>query len=869
MNTKMLNLIFAMVVLLTFSNFGLTANSQLPDLIAELESEDWVIKRDTIIDIGNLGPAASDAIPILEKYLYDDIWTIRDSTARTLGKIGTAAVPVLTTALDHEDSQTLQGVVRALEEIGPEATTAVGKLKELLNSDNTSLLQGVIKTLGAIGTGAQTVAGEVALFLGHPDIMVSFAARQTIAKITRESLVEPLLNLILDPEQPIQKRMAGIKALETIGEQEEAVIIGMNEILTSEEKLLRWMGASTVGKLKPQMPVTDNILKALFKLLDDEVWFVRSAALNTLRNLNSQLNDNAILLLENHLTTGNNLQRLVAAELLAVVEDDATTETLKKQLQMEQDDDVVIAITRTLRHQGMTNFDFLSRTDIEHLINSVRTEPAVVKLIGMLDNEGKTILEAQNMTKEEYIAYKAWESSTTIEEMQTLYKDYQYEVDSTDVMHGAFKNSIDIRSQEGTYTLAYLYQEPLSRYYQNEHVLNSVLRSLDYMTRAQGSNGGFVDGGREWPGVPNRSHAYDPVAGFTLYSMSRSMVILSGQPAFQEALEELIDAEGLGKPHITRRDAWITMLANAGKWITYEQRGHGPNQDVGNVVSAFTINEAHKLLHENQLGTLSKEELDKLTQQCMSSTTWWTEQGMLKERNGPDPAGYDGHYGSVTQYWLGLLTMYHPDAKVRMEKYLNTLQYFYYPAGSGSYQKAYQIEGVTANRRRMEKGADIVALSVSYKYHPAVKPIYYSTFEALKANPRLDFPGGSHTFSESLYKYVDFMEYGQIPQESNYAIPAEVYGPWIYLDPTARALAAKTEEGHLIYVSLAAKRFDEPAPYHVVGQKQGTFYLNPERKLDQQVVQSTQPYAYDIQFSPIKELEADAWELIYSLIEEE
>ena len=72
------------------------------------------------------------------------------------------------------------------------------------------------------------------------------------------------------------------------------------------------------------------------------------------------------------------------------------------------------------------------------------------------------------MTRDD-IAYLAWKNNTVEEEIEPVYRGYQYG-DTSNKMHGAFKNSID-QKQEGTYTLAYLYQEPLSRYYQNEHVL--------------------------------------------------------------------------------------------------------------------------------------------------------------------------------------------------------------------------------------------------------------------------------------------------------------------------------------------------------------------------------------------------------------
>lgn len=491
---------------------------------------------------------------------------------------------------------------------------------------------------------------------------------------------------------------------------------------------------------------------------------------------------------------------------------------------------------------------------------------ALKSIVSQLDHYGEIILENQVITREQRIAYLAWKNNTSVEEIQKTYKGHPYDVPASDVMHGNYRNNTDIRVQEGTYTIAFLYQCPASRYYKNEHVLNSVLWSIDYMTRAQGSNGGFNEAGRGWPGAPERKSTYNPVAGFTLYAISRSIIILYDQPSFQKSLAELIDADGLGYPHITRRSAWLKMLKQAALWIVYDQRGHGPNQDVGNVVSAYTVNEAYALLHPDHELAVEVAELDNLAHRCLEDSKWWTYQSMVKERNGQQPAGYDGHYGAITQYWLGLLVKYNPNAADRLRQFLDVFQYYYYPASMANQEGTFLIESVTANRIKNQKEADIVALAVSYQYHPAMNAIYQVELESFIRNPKLKFPGGSHIYTESLYKWVDFVLYAGQPHPGEYTIPALSAEPWLYLDPAGRTIAAKTEDGALVYISLTWKSQQDQAPYHVVGKKAGTIAPRADRRLDLAVIRSGQPYAYEHEFPKLEELINEAHELIDAVI---
>lgn len=473
-----------------------------------------------------------------------------------------------------------------------------------------------------------------------------------------------------------------------------------------------------------------------------------------------------------------------------------------------------------------------------------------------------SIMTGQRVTYDDMVEFFMEWKQLPREDVEKVFKGTGMEVESGDRKHGQFRGD-DIRSQECTYVLAYLYQEPESIYYGSDLILNRVLWSIDYMTRAQGANGGFQD---SWVGVPIRKDAYNCVAGFTLYSIARSITLLIREPAVQAALDEMIDTDGLGMPNVKRRDGWLEMLSKATHWITYSQRGHGPNQDVGNVVSAYAINEAYSLLHPKGEKAVPDRDIDAITERCLADPTWWSNQGMLKERNGQNPAGYDSHYGTITLYWLSLLTYYNNKAVDRLVKYADVFQYFHYPERfeGDEILGPHIIEGRVANRHRGEgKQPEIVAIALSQQYHPAMRAVYAKEFDVFEKSPGDYFTFGSgHQFTETMYKYVDLLLYGTEPLEADYVLPTESGEPWIYLDPPGRVLVCSTEEGYLVYVSLVRYAPDSGFAYNVVGVKHGFIEPNMSRRLDSAVVRSRIPYAYDNEFPPLDELVNEAYALV-------
>ncbi len=155
-----------------------------------------------------------------------------------------------------------------------------------------------------------------------------------------------------------------------------------------------------------------------------------------------------------------------------------------------------------------------------------------------------------------------------------------------DVRHGQFHNSDNMRMQECTPLVAWAYMNEESRHYNRPEVLNCAIWSVDYMVRAQGSNGGFNEY-HGWCGAPERTLGKSSVTGFTLYAIGRAIAMLVPLPEMQARLAETIDANGHG-PDTPRIEAWRDMLEAAMEnQYSGPGRGHAPNQDACALAAVF------------------------------------------------------------------------------------------------------------------------------------------------------------------------------------------------------------------------------------------------------------------------------------------
>lgn len=218
---------------------------------------------------------------------------------------------------------------------------------------------------------------------------------------------------------------------------------------------------------------------------------------------------------------------------------------------------------------------------------------------------------------------------------------------------GQFGTETNQRNQEAVYTLAFLYQEPYSDYYQNEDILNRVVWALDYLRRSQSEKGGISEEG--WMGIdyndvdcdgeknersvknntednPTECDASDcagdacgssgyiadpekgsgtSVSGFTYYAAAQVINLLYDDSDFQNLLEDEVAGSGDGDVDDPRSEMYTRLVTNAAYFLTHSGRGHAPNQDLINLLALHALNDAYDKL-EGLGYTVPDSDLDDL-----------------------------------------------------------------------------------------------------------------------------------------------------------------------------------------------------------------------------------------------------------------
>ncbi len=377
--------------------------------------------------------------------------------------------------------------------------------------------------------------------------------------------------------------------------------------------------------------------------------------------------------------------------------------------------------------------------------------------------------------------------------------------DPHDIYAGQFRATFSCRAQEGNYILAYVYQEPKSSYYRDPSVLNAVLLSLDHLCRAQGNNGGYNendwDGG--WCGVtlPNggnatRSRGRSPVAGFTMHSAARCIVILQNESAFVSALDVYIDNDGNGTKDVKRRDAYKYLIDNNinGGTMTGaidvlrfgDCKGHAPNQDLGSLAAVQACNEAYEFLN-NGTPFLTQAALNTHRDLVLTGRGWFTSKYMLLE-GGHGGYGYDGNYGIVSLHMLGVYAKNANDSVVAdfISNFMDGYQYFFV-LDDGWLKGAYHEYRTT--RRSAHYGLPIYVSGLCQDYHPAFELMFNKALAAY--NPSLLRP--THfPFQLEGVKVADLLLNWSDPVDSSYVLPCNDTATFTYTDTEANLEVVKT-----------------------------------------------------------------------------
>jgi hypothetical protein len=378
-----------------------------------------------------------------------------------------------------------------------------------------------------------------------------------------------------------------------------------------------------------------------------------------------------------------------------------------------------------------------------------------------------------------------------------------------DIRNGQFHNGDNMRFSECTPVLVWAYLQPDSLNYRNPAVLEAAIRSLDYMVRAQGINGGFNEN-HGWCGVPVRTNGKSSVTGFTLHALGAAIEMLAGMPVMQPRLSELMDANGTGTNDTVRRSAWLNMLSQAMPYqFSGSGRGHAPNQDLCALMAVYKINDGHAALTN---GTLLKTqaEIDTLSNEIFHGQPsaassrpdgkWFSPTGLLTE-GGHGFYGYDGNYGAgVTMSYLGLLAPRDTTAATFLTtKYAEALQYFFVPDPTA--KLGVFAENAIARRSTGDPlNTGMLPFALAHSWHPAMERLYEIALPYFAAAPvaNISISSPSH-LQVGVWNYCEWLNSLSDTIDTGYRLPAERPEAWTFTDTTLKTQVTKPAKGPVTF----------------------------------------------------------------------
>ncbi len=181
-------------------------------------------------------------------------------------------------------------------------------------------------------------------------------------------------------------------------------------------------------------------------------------------------------------------------------------------------------------------------------------------------------------------------------------------------------------------------------------LLDRIVKGADFLTRAQGSSGGFY-GSNGWIGGPERKPASgNNLTGFGLRSVARALNSVYGDIDESGYLSKYIDSDGDGELDTVRRAAWRKMAEASRDFLTsLDGCGHAPNQDMADTIAALYFD---KLAVRAGGSGLSDNEITELLDRALGfspslacSSYWVSPKGLILENFGSIQGGYSGDYG--------------------------------------------------------------------------------------------------------------------------------------------------------------------------------------------------------------------------------
>ena len=270
-----------------------------------------------------------------------------------------------------------------------------------------------------------------------------------------------------------------------------------------------------------------------------------------------------------------------------------------------------------------------------------------------------------------------------------------YMEDTNSLRHGTWENwcknihynkcvGSNSESMKGIRVLSTAYNSTWSKYYHDDTLVDRCVSWLDYMVRAQGSNGGYNDANNKvWIGGPNRTESTNAInAGER--TIGEVFLQLHTEMERLGYMDQLIDDDlDPNTPMITRAKAYENMFAGLSSYMfEYISRRTSVNQDLFNIISGEAAEECLQILNPSRCR-------DKDTMKW-----WWytatglmvaphdsiqfSPKGLSLETHGHLNGAYDGNYGMHGASMSADLAMLTGDENIkkRAVSAANALTYF-------------------------------------------------------------------------------------------------------------------------------------------------------------------------------------------------
>ncbi len=308
-------------------------------------------------------------------------------------------------------------------------------------------------------------------------------------------------------------------------------------------------------------------------------------------------------------------------------------------------------------------------------------------LINKMDEGVETILSRQNYGEK-------WEKSVA-DGLSPVEATGAYMEGTNSMRHGTWENwcknvyyntciGSNSESMKGMRVAALAYESEWSEYYQNDEIVDRCVAWLDYMCRAQGSNGGFNDSvNKAWIGGPNRKPS-DNAINAGERTMGEVFLLLHDEMEEMGYMDELIDDDlDPATPMISRKKAYENLFANMSYYMfDFLVRRTSINQDMFNILAGTAAEQCLEILNPSRCR--SKEDM---------KWWWYTSTGLLVaphdsiqfspkglslETHGHLNGAYDGNYGMHGASMVADLAMMTNDEEIKKKAVAaaNALTYF-------------------------------------------------------------------------------------------------------------------------------------------------------------------------------------------------